>query len=43
MRYVVVIVAIAFFVIWDGLYNKGIYLDEFIKMIVQLLQMVGLG
>lgn len=42
MRYVIVIVAIAFFIIWDGLYNQGVYLDQFIKMIVQLLSMVGL-
>ncbi|UVK57218.1 hypothetical protein DBIPINDM_006397 [Mesorhizobium sp. AR02] len=27
MRYVVVIAAIAFFLIWDGLYNQGRYLD----------------
>ncbi|ESY62784.1 MULTISPECIES: hypothetical protein [Mesorhizobium] len=27
MRYVIVIAAIAFFLIWDGLYNQGHYLD----------------
>ncbi|WP_258051835.1 hypothetical protein [Mesorhizobium sp. INR15] len=27
MRYVIVISAIAFFLIWDGLYNQGRYLD----------------
>jgi len=27
MRYVLVIAAIAFFLIWDGLYNQGQYLD----------------
>jgi hypothetical protein len=27
MRYVIVIVAITFFLIWDGMYNQGRYLD----------------
>ena len=27
MRYVIVIAAITFFLIWDGLYNQGRYLD----------------
>jgi hypothetical protein len=27
MRYVIVIVALAFFLIWDGMYNQGRYLD----------------
>ncbi|WP_352604435.1 hypothetical protein [Mesorhizobium sp. M0488] len=31
MRYVIVICAIAFFVIWDGLYNQGRYLDIAVK------------
>ena len=27
MRYVIVFVVIAFFLIWDGVYNQGHYLD----------------
>jgi hypothetical protein len=27
MRYVIVIAALAFFLIWDGMYNQGRYLD----------------
>ena len=42
MRYVIVIVAIAFFIIWDGLYNQGIYLDYFILFIVNMLLAIGL-
>ena len=42
VRYVIVIIAIAFFIIWDGLYNQGIYLDQFIRMLVDLMHAVGL-
>jgi hypothetical protein len=28
MRYVIVICAVTFFLIWDGLYNQGHYLDS---------------
>jgi hypothetical protein len=42
VRYVIVIIAIAFFIIWDGLYNQGIYLDQFIRMLVGLMHAVGL-
>ncbi|WP_315920144.1 hypothetical protein [Mesorhizobium sp. SP-1A] len=31
MRYVIVIVGIAFFLIWDGLYNQGRYLDAGVR------------
>ena len=31
MRYVIVIAAIAFFLIWDGLYNQGRYLDTSVR------------
>jgi hypothetical protein len=41
MRYVVVITAIAFFVIWDGLYNQGIYLDRFIQSLSYGLRWIG--
>lgn len=31
MRYVIVIACIAFFLIWDGLYNSGRYLDTAVR------------
>ncbi|WP_352728787.1 hypothetical protein [Mesorhizobium sp. M0460] len=31
MRYVIVIAAIAFFLIWDGMYNQGRYLDTTVR------------
>jgi hypothetical protein len=31
MRYVIIIACIAFFVIWDGLYNGGRYLDTAVR------------
>jgi len=31
MRYVIVIVAFAFFLIWDGPYNQGRYMDAGVK------------
>lgn len=31
MRYVIVICAITFFLIWDGLYNEGRYLDTAVR------------
>lgn len=42
MRYVIVIAAIAFFLIWDGLYNQGVYLDHFVRFVTGLLHAVGL-
>ncbi|MFD9896888.1 hypothetical protein ACHMW4_02155 [Mesorhizobium sp. UC22_110] len=33
MRLVIVIAAIAFFLIWDGLYNQGRYLDAGTKSV----------
>lgn len=42
MRYVIAIVAVAFFVIWDGLYNRGMYLDQFFQSIVYLMRSIGL-
>ncbi len=41
MRYVIVIVAIAFFIIWDGLYNQGVYLDRFFRLLVSVMRSVG--
>ena len=31
MRYVIVIIAFTFFLIWDGLYNQGAYLDYTVR------------
>jgi hypothetical protein len=31
MRYVIVVCIIALFVIWDGLYNQGRYLDRAVR------------
>lgn len=31
MRYVAVIAAVAFFLIWDGIYNQGRYLDSTVR------------
>ena len=28
MRYVIVIVSIALFIVWDGLYNRGEYIEQ---------------
>ncbi|MEZ5781213.1 MAG: hypothetical protein R3D70_06145 [Rhizobiaceae bacterium] len=42
MRYVIVIVTLAFFVIWDGLYNQGRYLDHFIRFLASMLRAIGL-
>lgn len=42
MRYVILIVSVAFFVIWDGLYNNGSYLDFFIGELIRLMRMAGL-
>jgi hypothetical protein len=42
MRYVIVIVAIAFFLIWDGIYNQGIYLDHFFRLLNGLMRSAGL-
>lgn len=42
MRYTIVIAALMFFLIWDGIYNQGLYLDHGIRLIRQGLAMVGL-
>lgn len=43
MRYVIVIAAIAFFLIWDGLYNQGLYLDYIIRLVHVGLYKIGIG
>jgi hypothetical protein len=40
MRYVVVIAAVAFFLIWDGLYNQGRYLDMTVRNATHVVQYV---
>lgn len=40
MRYVIVIAAIAFFLIWDGLYNQGHYLDVTVKEMSRIVRTV---
>ncbi|WP_352930351.1 hypothetical protein [Mesorhizobium sp. M0938] len=38
MRYVIVICAITFFLIWDGLYNQGRYLDTTVREITRTVR-----
>ncbi|MDG4884649.1 MULTISPECIES: hypothetical protein [Mesorhizobium] len=40
MRYVIVIVAITFFLIWDGLYNHGYYLDATVREMSRIVRYV---
>ena len=40
MRYVIVITAIAFFLIWDGLYNQGRYLDTTVREVSRVVRYV---
>lgn len=40
MRYVIVIVAITFFLIWDGLYNHGYYLDATVREMSRIVRFV---
>jgi hypothetical protein len=40
MRYVIVIAAIAFFIIWDGLYNEGRYLDYSVREVKTVVHYV---
>jgi len=40
MRYVIVIVAIAFFLIWDGLYHHGEYLDAAVREMSRIVRYV---
>lgn len=41
MRYTIVIAAIMIFLIWDGLYNNGQYLDHAVRVLRGLLASVG--
>jgi len=40
MRYVIVIAAIAFFLIWDGLYNQGRYLDTTVRSVSHVVRSI---
>lgn len=40
MRYVIVVVAIAIFIIWDGLKNNGQYIDMGVREINRLMAML---
>ncbi|WP_322419122.1 hypothetical protein [Mesorhizobium huakuii] len=40
MRYVIVIAALAFFLIWDGLYNHGRYLDISVRELNHVVRYV---
>jgi hypothetical protein len=42
VRYVIVITAVAFFVIWDGLYNHSEYLERFVSMLNHAVRWAGL-
>ncbi|MEW6629359.1 hypothetical protein [Mesorhizobium sp.] len=44
MRYVIVIAAITFFLIWDGLYNHGYYLDTTVREMSRIVRsLTGAG
>ena len=40
MRYVIIISAVAFFLIWDGLYNQGRYLDTTVRQVSHVVRYV---
>jgi hypothetical protein len=40
MRYVIAICAITFFLIWDGLYNQGHYLDVTVREMSRIVRYV---
>jgi hypothetical protein len=40
MRYVIVICAVTFFLIWDGLYNQGSYLDTTVREITRIVRYI---
>lgn len=40
MRYVIAFVTVALFLIWDGLYNEGHYLDAGVKTVKTLVRSV---
>ncbi|WP_263492864.1 hypothetical protein [Mesorhizobium sp. CA16] len=40
MRYVIVIASITFFLFWDGLYNRGYYLDVTVREVSRIVRYV---
>ncbi|MER9253441.1 hypothetical protein NKI59_16775 [Mesorhizobium sp. M0598] len=40
MRYVIIITAVTFFLIWDGIYNQGRYLDRTIREVTRVVHYV---
>ncbi|WP_263495447.1 MULTISPECIES: hypothetical protein [unclassified Mesorhizobium] len=40
MRYVIVIAAIAFFLIWDGMYREGRYLDATVRGVSHVVRSI---
>lgn len=40
MRYVIIITSIAFFIIWDGIYNEGRYLDLAVREVKTVVRYV---
>jgi hypothetical protein len=43
MRYVILFVAIAFFLIWDGIYNHSAYLNGFLAWLIGIMRTVGIN
>ena len=43
MRYVIVAVSIAFFLIWDGWKNDGEYLAMAVRFLKNVFSVIGLG
>ncbi|HTV66979.1 MAG TPA: hypothetical protein VMF90_00435 [Rhizobiaceae bacterium] len=43
MRWVILFASIAFFLIYDGLYNEGRWFDMFIRWIISLLRLIGVS
>lgn len=40
MRYVIVITTVTFFLIWDGIYNQGRYLDRTVREVTRIVHYV---
>ena len=43
MRYVIVIVVCAFFLIWDFLYNDAEYLGHGVSLLTHVFRWIGVG
>ena len=40
MRYVIVICAVTFFLLWDGFYNQGRYLDTTVREMSRIVRYI---